>query len=216
LKLLWDSVTMGTLPKSLWRRLTANSEAHLPPWYSSGFAQRLKLRDRLSGDAGLSGFELPSERDQAMGFLSAVPDVATDTRQEAFFFQPTYPYLHRSLVEFMQAIPPEVRALPGESRRLMRSALKGILPEAILKRRDKGIGAEAFCRNLIREWPMISELLARPQVCLRGYMDLQSLVETFNRARNGLEPRIADLAKTLALELWLRSIQRHNASIRRS
>lgn len=215
-RLLWASLAMGALPRNLWGVFKGNVRVEVPAWYSSEFAERLNLRARMFSPIDVFGFQLPSDRDQAIGFLSAVGDVARDRRQEGFFFEATYPYLHRPLVEFMQAIPPEERALPDQSRLLMRSALKGILPETILNRRDKGIGTEAFYRNVAREWPRIRAILEHSQVCERGYVDSTQLQLAFNRARNGLEPRAAELAKTLSLELWLRSVEYHKRFERRT
>src|SRR5262249_39050969 len=55
----------------------------------------------------------------------------------------TFPYLDRDFVEFVFALPREQLVRPGQRRSLMRRALAGIVPDAVLNRRRKAFVARA-------------------------------------------------------------------------
>jgi len=118
-----------------------------------GKAQILERRERLFAIADPFNCALPSERDQAIGFWSATRSIATGTRREMSRVDVSYPFLHRPLVEFMQAIPHTQRLRVGETRSLMRRSLRGLLPAKTLKRRSKGNPQEVITRAIAREWP---------------------------------------------------------------
>lgn len=116
----------------------------------------------------------------------------------------THPYTHRPLLDFLLAIPPALLCRPDEPRRLMRRALRGIVPNAILRRRSKGnyegmfLNAMRDCAAGLAEAPE-SMLLAK-----RGYIDLRSAGARLRRLGQGLECNAGQLRQIILLELWLR------------
>jgi hypothetical protein len=49
-----------------------------------------------------------------------------------------YPYMDDEFVEFLASIPPEVFFHDGWVRGLFRHAMRGVIPEGVRTRRDKG------------------------------------------------------------------------------
>ena len=134
-----------------------------------------------------------------------VRSISLGCRNELTDIDITFPFLHRPLVEFLQAIPVAQLLRPGENRSLMRRAMRGILPDKIVERKTKGNPEEVIVRALIREWPRLRLLFENARVCARGYMDRRPLLAALERARHGCEPLSSPLLSTICLELWLRA-----------
>lgn len=205
IRLLLMASVQGILPRQRGR-------LEVPTWYNKQFVKRMNMDERMLGPADIFGFRMPSDQDQAMGFLSAVMTVAAESQRNTAPVDYTYPYLHRPLVEFMQAIPSDQKVLPELSRPLMRRAMQGILTATIVKRKGKGIGNESFYRSLVRQWPQVQSMFQHPSSGLCKYIDPEEILIALNRARHGLEQRIGDVMKVIMLESWIRSLERRKVS----
>lgn len=117
----------------------------------------------------------------------------------------THPYTHRPLVEFCLAVPVSQLVRSGQSRSLMRRTLRGILPDAIVKRQTKGALDECVARALQREWKEIGDIRSW-QLCQRGFAEPGTLLQSLERARLGLRLEDQSLVRIFSLERWLRSL----------
>lgn len=83
----------------------------------------------------------------------------------------SFPFLDRRLVEFVLALPAEQVGLPGNSRRVLRDATSGILPESVRRRQDKTSLLE-LCNLGIYERSIneIRKFLDRSQAVERGFI----------------------------------------------
>ena len=204
--LLWQRTITPTLPHSL--QTFCSGPVHLvPPWFNAKFVARAQLKERLRMDVDIYGFNYPSDRDQSSGFVSVVNHISAGYRREQLSAEIRYPFLHRPLVEFLQAIPFEQRVRPGETRSLMRRSLRNFLPERIAKRRSKGNPHEALCRAVIRELPRLQTLFKDARVSAYGYVDAVELLKALESARHGLTTNFVALLKTISLEFWLRTLE---------
>jgi asparagine synthase (glutamine-hydrolysing) len=115
-----------------------------------------------------------------------------------------YPYLDRDLLEFLFSIPREQLLRPRERRSLMRRALSGIVPQAILHRRRKASAG----RNL--RLALLNLANANEEMILAslGIVNAHVLRENLDRMREGHETPIVFLLRTLQIENWLRHIAR--------
>lgn len=116
----------------------------------------------------------------------------------------THPYAHRPLVQYMLSIPAEVVCRPGEPRRLMRRAFRGLWPPELRKRRSKDLFDSVFLESLR---PIARSFLKAPrqlQVVERGYVDPHDLTTRLERLSNSLECNEPQLRQIILLELWLR------------
>ena len=207
LQLLWQEALVPLLPHRL--RAMVQSQMKTAHWLEGEFVKKAQLRQHMLLPKDPLGYRLPSSRMQSGQILFIVSSIATGNYWEHAAFDRTYPFLHRPLVEFLMAIPFEQKLRPGETRSLMRRALKGVVPETILQRRSKGVVGEAFCRGLDKEWHVLKPMLMNARVCSRGYVNQQALTAAVDLARHGKTFHIATLLQTIALEIWLRSLEHH-------
>lgn len=212
LALLWRDGTVPLLPTKL--QALFKPVVKLPSWLNEQFVVKMNLRERHLGIPDVFGFDLPSGRDQAVGFLSVMRTVAKASYRARGGIEVSHPYLHRPLVEFLQAIPFEQRVRPGETRSLMRRALKDLLPEKILKRQGKKGPEEALFRAVAREWPRLQPVFKDARVCATGYMDAQALQATLERVRHGCETHSFAVIQTISLEFWLQALERRSLPAR--
>ena len=205
-ELLWRNAFVPILPHRI--RMKCKQISPLPAIFDKTFSRRMQLTERIYAVVDPFNCSLPSDRDQALGFWTAIRGIASGTRREISKVDVSYPFLHRPLVEFMQAIPHTQRVRVGQTRSLMRRSLKGLLPEQIAKRKSKGNPQEVITRAITREWPRLEPLFVDARVFARGYIDraaLRSLIEKF---RFGCGTHSPALLKTLVLEVWLRGLER--------
>jgi asparagine synthase (glutamine-hydrolysing) len=212
LTLLWRDGVVPLLPTKL--QVLLKPDAKLPSWFDERFVTRMNLRARHLGTRDVFGFTFPSGRDQAVGFLSAMKTVSNPSYQTWCGIEVSHPYLHRPLVEFLQAIPFEQRVRPGESRSLMRRALRDLLPEKILKRQGKKGPEEALFRAVARQWPRLHPIFKDARVRAHGYIDATALQATLERVRHGCEKHSFGLIQTISLEFWLRALERRSLPAR--
>ncbi|HET6979418.1 MAG TPA: asparagine synthase-related protein [Pyrinomonadaceae bacterium] len=201
--LLWQRTIIPTLPGSFQLNLVNT----IPPWFDSKFVARAHLKERMNSCPDHYGFRLPSSRDQSLGFISVVNHIALGYRRDRLNPEIRYPYLHRPLIEFLQAIPFEQRVRPGETRSLLRRALKTSLPERIARRRTKGNPHEAVCRAVCRQLPRLRMVFDDARVSAYGFVDSRALLNALELAKHGLTINLVALLKTLSLEFWLRTLE---------
>ena len=121
-----------------------------------------------------------------------------------------HPYLDRRLVEFALAIPPEQLIRPfGDSKSIVRRAMRGLVPDAILRRTNKMPFDQRFYAGLQQEWHCICGMLDNLILDSMGYVCAPSLFRELSRARLGLPADKFLLLNTLSAEAWLRARNCH-------
>lgn len=205
LGLLWQDGIVPSLPLRL--QLLLNHKAHLKlaAWIDKGFVKSFGLRKRKFDLTNSFGFKLPSGRGQSLGYLSVVKLLSKANYRSRGSIEVSHPYMHRPLVEFIHAIPLQQKIRPGETRSLMRRALKDLLPPKVLNRKTKRGPDEAMLRAIAREWPQLERMFITPRAEAYGYIDGKTLLAAFERARHGQGD--TNLFVLISLELWLRSLE---------
>lgn len=193
------------------RALSLDASRKPAPWIDETFAASMGLKERMLPYAGDLPFSLPSGRDQAEGFYSAVRLVSRAAYRLRGRIDVVHPYMHRPLVEFLQAIPFDQRVRVHQSRSLMRRSLGNLLPREVAARIGKQGPDEVVLRGVAREWSRLRPLFDNPQVCARGYMNARALQAALERARHGCEPHSFALITTISLEFWLRALDRRGS-----
>jgi asparagine synthetase B (glutamine-hydrolysing) len=115
------------------------------------------------------------------------------------------PYSHRPLIEFVLSIPWEHKISAFEDRIVMRRGLKGILPEAVRTRRDKGRGRgnEQLILDINRDH--LRTLSSGRCVSELGLIDRQKFQEASAQFLSGFTAPGTRrfLMSTFTLEAWL-------------
>jgi asparagine synthase (glutamine-hydrolysing) len=128
----------------------------------------------------------------------------------AFGIQARCPLLDPELVQFCARIPAEFK-IPSsrEQKFIQKKAMEGILPDAIVHRKDK-LGHSVPMRKWLREANPLSEavrsmLLADPRLVTWGLVRPAALEEMFEEYRKGTRDHSHRIWALYVLELWLRS-----------
>src|SRR5439155_15852820 len=100
-------------------------------------------------------------------------------------YEKRYPYLDRSLLEFLFAIPREQLVRPAQRRSLMRRALVGIVPDEILNRKGKAFVARAPMVAISNDWAHLIEMTQNMLSSSLGIVDSERISEALQKARRG-------------------------------
>jgi asparagine synthase (glutamine-hydrolysing) len=209
LALAWESLIYPALPLNLQVKCKPGHRSVPAPWIDNDFARRMNLPERRRSPRDEFGFRLPSERDQVTGFLSVMRGVAVSHDYGLHNSWVSYPFLHRPLVEFMQAIPFNQKVRPGETRSLLRRSLRHVLPPETCGRKGKKSPMEAIIRALGRESIRLRGLLTNALVCSYGFASAEPLLEALDRAKLGHDMAATDVINMVCLEVWLRALEKH-------
>ena len=193
----------STLPPALRRALRSLVPRQPPAWLGA------QLRDysHVWPDPG-SPFRDPFDR-QLHEFLTAqnLPALLhyEDRSSMAFSIEARVPFLDEELVEFVFALPGEYLLRDGETKWVLRQALRGLLPEAVRTRQDKlGFATPGgdWLRGPLR--PLVDEILASSTLAQRGFVAPEKLRARWERHKAGLIDDHLVLWRCLHLELWAR------------
>ncbi len=113
-----------------------------------------------------------------------------------------FPFLDRSLFEFLASIPREQIAQPGKRRVLQRRALRGIVPDEVLDRKTKWFGLRAahdllrtdIARQFVEEGWLTSNVL----------FDMKQLRQAHGAVLAGNTGQALAIQMAIAVEQWLR------------
>ena len=112
-----------------------------PNWINKDLAREVGLRERIREPRQQVHF--PSFSQGASFFCTTSPYYLLKLEVEERYFasdgiEIRYPFLDSRLVEFILSIPSARRTHNGVRKRILRTAMQGIMPEAIRMRRGKG------------------------------------------------------------------------------
>jgi asparagine synthase (glutamine-hydrolysing) len=189
----------------LYRQPSA-STAKLPPWIprrvgeiamDAGFPNPRQMQH-----IGMS----PSTIDNGLTWwriLETLPHLypSNSTRREYRF-----PYLDRELVEFLHRVPRHILLNPGRRRALMRTALRNIVPDAVLERKRKAYVVRKHLSSLANEHEKLRDLLLKPRLADYGLASPAKLMSVLEAVVSGEQINLwPSLTRSISFELWLRS-----------
>lgn len=137
-------------------------------------------------------------------FLPSLNLMYTDKTSMAFGVEVRVPYIDNEIVDFMTTVPPELKMRGTTRKYLMKRALEGLLPPAILRRKKAGFGAP------IRTWivsdlkEMIDDLLGESTVKRRGFFDAAYVRRLIHENAAGHHDYNYLIYILLSFELWCR------------
>ena len=124
----------------------------------------------------------------------------------AFGVEAQFPFFDRRLIDFCVALPAEQKFGDGWTRRVMRNAMQGVLPEEIRLRADKGNLLPAFHRGLQNDdAPLLKDIDFRQ---LDGFIDVDLLdrmrgdyLDADTAAADATDPLL--LLRCATLAVWM-------------
>ncbi len=194
------------LPQSL--RIRLRKENQPEPWLDARFASRYRLAIHKMALSENLGFRIPSQQDHAQTLVGMARQMSVAVPPLWVCQESRYPYLDRSLVEFLISLPVEQLLRPGQRRSLMRRALASLLPHEILSRATKATTSRSFMATFDMQWPQLENLFRSPVSSNMGYINATGFLDSLRAAKNGKAPNLIRLLRGIALELWLQNLMR--------
>lgn len=128
-----------------------------------------------------------------------------DRNSMAFSVETRQPFLDHRLVEFLFAVPDDLKIRDGVNKFILRQALRDVLPHETLKRTLK-IGfktpAEVWFREDLRG--PVWEILTSSSFKSRGIFNVPEVKRAFNAHCSGVADRTAAIWSWVNLELWFK------------
>lgn len=138
------------------------------------------------------------------GDLLVKMDIAT----MAHSLEARSPFLDHELMELAAALPPDLKMRWGKGKGILKSALRNVLPEDIIKRPKMGFGvplARWFRRELV-ELPQT--VLLDPGAATAAYLRPGEVDRLLSEHRDGSADHAGRIYALLQLELWHREVLR--------
>ncbi|MCM1967133.1 asparagine synthase-related protein [Streptomyces sp. NPDC002812] len=115
------------------------------------------------------------------------------------------PFLDDRVVEACWSVRSEERATPWEFKPLLKRAMRGRMPDALLRRTTKGEASADAANGLRENRERLAELWRDSLLAKAGLVDADKLLDITLRPSSP-ELRHGGLDATLACEIWLRTI----------
>jgi len=203
IQLLWQSA-IDVLPPFLGQYLV--KEAKVEPWIRKDFAKRTRLAIRQLGVDEYFGLWLPTRRSCIGGVLLMASKLAKYTPPVSAIEETRYSYLDQNLIEFILSIPASQLLRPGERRSLMRRSLDGIVPQEILSRRTKQVGARTPVLVLQKHRGELQKIYERSLSSDLGYIHEDRFLNVISDAHAGKTIPLVQILRAISLEYWLRDL----------
>ncbi|MGI9611456.1 MAG: asparagine synthase (glutamine-hydrolyzing) [Acidimicrobiales bacterium] len=196
----WQIISGGSryLPDSLQRRLWSVQDALSPEFARS-------WNDAESNLGGLGGSDIRSRQVTDVTSLS-VPSLLRyeDRNSMAWSVEARVPFLDHRLVEYSIALPIEAKLSGGTTKAVMRNSLRGVVPAAILDRKDK-LGFT----TPMADWlagplrSLVADRLRRPTFA-GGLVDGAAIVDEFEaRASQGDLDVMTKIFRLFMFDYWM-------------
>jgi len=115
-----------------------------------------------------------------------------------------HPLLYRPLAEYMITLGAKHRRGELGDRALQRKALRGLLPEPVRTRVDKGTNQQLREQSFLVNHAWMEPLVQEPKLLRFGWIKSEQWAETINRARFGVVSHPMALDAAMCVEHWLR------------
>jgi asparagine synthase (glutamine-hydrolysing) len=112
------------------------------------------------------------------------------------------PFLDHKLVEFAMTIPRQMKYQNGETKHILKRALKGVVPDRVLERKKKGFGAPVSEWMLDRMGGFVEETLLNSPLRRRELFDYGFIKKLLDEHRSGRVDYGFFLWSLLNLSLW--------------
>ena len=140
-------------------------------------------------------------------FMTSLNLTYTDKTSMACSMEVRVPFLDRELAEFVAwQVPPRLKvhgALRPTGKYILRRAMKGLLPEEIIRQPKAGFAAplDYWLAHELRE--MVDDLLSTRRIHDRGYFDAQSVHKLIQDQRTGRNDCSLQIWQLLTFEIWM-------------
>jgi len=182
-------------------------ERRTPPYLRAAWAQSVGLADTLRAHdpAGAGLAAARRARFDRIFYFRGIRDPSLHERRMARHGL-TYvdPFADRRIAEYVLAVPTWVLQRPSEPKRLLRRAMRGVMPAATLDAAKKTEPSSLHDRGLKeRARDLVLDLFTDMELDRRGFVDERLLRAAYLDYLGG-RPMRHDLWWALTMEMWLR------------
>ena len=194
------------------RPLVSYLERSLPPWIDSRFARAhsLEQRDRLNAPRITRGSRADRETAWYLShqyFPRVFGAVSGFAKEEGVEIRS--PLYDKRVIELALTRPREERSSGAETKKLLRAAMRGLLPDSILAPRTKrtGVTEGYFARSMREQLPaMVDAAFAHSLLEAAGVIDAMEFRRAVDAYARGVQSNFSvSLYFTLQTELWLQT-----------
>jgi asparagine synthase (glutamine-hydrolysing) len=182
----------------------------IPPWVRLEFASRHRMR-QLGRDYARRMYGHPTEVswDRSM-FATTSGDWLRWNLAAPLGLNLSHPFRDPRVVCFTMGLPRQLHAVPGLTKPVLQAAMRGVLPDEILDRRDKRGFDDVYGLGLRENLPDLERLVWSAAIQELGIVDIAKLIPAMHQASLGIgDARATDrLDKTLALIAWFEQVTR--------
>jgi asparagine synthase (glutamine-hydrolysing) len=114
------------------------------------------------------------------------------------------PFLDHGFVEHAAALPSRFKLRGWQTKAVLRAALRGLVPPAILRRRKMGFPVPVGRWFRGEHWPVVEEFVLSPRALARGLFQEPALRQLAEQHRAGQAEHGARLWSLVNLEIWQR------------
>jgi asparagine synthase (glutamine-hydrolysing) len=194
--------------RSRYRMLRPRDQLARHPSIHPNLATKTDLPNRLTGRQPDPGFNAPGMwnryRDLTFGIVPpTMADLATMWNRHGI--ELLEPMRDLKLIEFVYSIPADQLGLPepGKSKRVLRAAMEGLLPDAVRRRRTITSFEALYLLGLMdKERHTVECILDQPQIVSREFVDPDWLADTLPGGCTFTDEGFS-LWRCVTLELWL-------------
>lgn len=115
-----------------------------------------------------------------------------------------YPYLDRDLVDFLFRVPTSQLVRPGRRRFMMRAALRGIVPDAVLERRRKAFLRRGPLCAIRKREAAIRSVLRFSWLEKLKVVDSQRFMQILGASEDVWAAHIPQIMRLVEMELWIK------------
>lgn len=128
-----------------------------------------------------------------------------DTNNATFGLESWFPFLDKELVEFLFSIPLEQKMREGVAKIVLRNGMKGVLPDSVRTRTDKGFIDKRVDHWLRQQYSHeVENILWGEQLNSYGYFDLPRLHQLYRAYQAGNHGRFT-IWKSYNIGIWLQT-----------
>ena len=127
-----------------------------------------------------------------------------DRTSMAVSLEARVPLLDNDLIDFALSVPGHLRVTKGESKRLFRRAIRGIVPDSVLTRPKRGFGIPlaGWFRGPLRHR---IDALRQPSAAIDSYVERSAVERLVREHAVGRRDHSVMLWRLIVLEYWLAS-----------
>jgi asparagine synthase (glutamine-hydrolysing) len=169
---------------------------------------------RVAGEVFTQGFTELFEQCAAEDFVNQMlyvdaktflPDLNlaySDKLSMACSIEARVPFLDGEVVDFALRVPPNLKIRGLTQKYLLKRAMRGVLPEAVIRRRKAGFGlpVRAWLRNELRD--LVHDVLSEEKVRRRGLFDSGAVARMVRENHLGQRDYTLQIWALLTLEVW--------------